>query len=150
MISHVVCYCASDLIFNLCKISCSYVSSFFIWSFLTNVDIYSQVIISKWQVIFLHVIIFIPLSVIWTFFSLTTLILSSFIYIISINEFTRILKIIGHRDVKHIMTLPIKSITSGMNVSTYIFTSITARPSDNVFLDRRSWRYSVSTLNMCT
>jgi hypothetical protein len=35
------------------------------------------------------------------------------------------LKIIGQRDVKHIMTLMVKIITSVLNVSTYIITSIT-------------------------
>ena len=35
------------------------------------------------------------------------------------------MKIIGQRDVKHIMTLLVKIITSVLNVSTYIITSIT-------------------------
>jgi hypothetical protein len=35
------------------------------------------------------------------------------------------LKIIGQRDVKHIMTLMVKIITSVLNVSTNIITSIT-------------------------
>jgi len=44
---------------------------------------------------------------------------------VGINELTLILKIIGQCDVKHIMTLPIKTITSVLKVSTYI---ITVRP----------------------
>jgi len=38
------------------------------------------------------------------------------------------LKIIGQYDVKHIMTLPIKTVMLVLNVSTCIFTSITACP----------------------
>jgi len=39
-----------------------------------------------------------------------------------------ILKIISQCDVKHIITLLIKTITSALNVSTYIITSVTACP----------------------
>jgi len=57
-----------------------------------------------------------------------------------------ILKIIGQCDVKHIMTFPIKTITSVLHVSTYIITSITAgtigldiiQKIDNVCLDLHS------------
>jgi hypothetical protein len=48
--------------------------------------------------------------------------------IFSINEMTAILKIFGQCDVKHLMTYPIKTITSDLKISTYIFTVITARP----------------------
>ena len=60
------------------------------------------------------------LSVIWTFCPLI-----SHSDIFSINKRTLILKIIGQGDVKHIMTLLVKIITSVLNVSTYIITSIT-------------------------
>jgi hypothetical protein len=46
--------------------------------------------------------------------------------ILSINEFelTLILKIIGQYDVNHIITLPIKRITSVLKVLTYIIVAI--------------------------
>jgi hypothetical protein len=47
--------------------------------------------------------------------------------IFSINTLTMILKIIGSHDIKHIMTLLITTITSVLNVSTNIITSITGR-----------------------
>jgi len=48
--------------------------------------------------------------------------------IVSINKLTVILKNIGKCDVKHIMTLPIKRITSVLKVLTYIITNIKAHP----------------------
>ena len=48
--------------------------------------------------------------------------------IFSINRRTMILKIIGSHDVKHIMRLLITTITSVLNVSTNIITSIRGRP----------------------
>jgi hypothetical protein len=45
-----------------------------------------------------------------------------------VQELTLILKIIGQCDIKHTLTSPIKSITPVMKISTYIITSITARP----------------------
>jgi hypothetical protein len=48
--------------------------------------------------------------------------------IVGINALILILKIIGQCDIKHIITLPIKTRTSVLNISIYIITSITARP----------------------
>ena len=48
--------------------------------------------------------------------------------VVSINEMTLILEIIGWFEVKHIMMLPVKTMTLVLKVSTYITTSITARP----------------------
>ena len=48
--------------------------------------------------------------------------------IVSINELTPILKIIGQFEVKYPKTLSINTITSVLNVSTYIITTITAWP----------------------
>ena len=45
-----------------------------------------------------------------------------------VQELTLILKIVGQCDIKHTLTSPIKSITPVMKISTYIITSITARP----------------------
>ena len=45
-----------------------------------------------------------------------------------VQELTLILKIIGQCDFKHTLTSPIKSIMPVMKISTYIITSITARP----------------------
>jgi len=42
--------------------------------------------------------------------------------IFKIKELTLILKIIGQRDVKYIMTLPKRTVTSDLNVSTNIIT----------------------------
>jgi hypothetical protein len=69
--------------------------------------------------------------------------------------FTQILKIIGQCDVKHIMMLPIKTITSDLKVSTYIITMsmITESPlgltailvlMSNVCLDLQNRHYSIS------
>ena len=44
------------------------------------------------------------------------------------KELVLILKIIGQCDLKHILTSPIKTITPVWKISTYIITSITARP----------------------
>ena len=44
------------------------------------------------------------------------------------QELTLILKIIGQCDVKHILTSQIKTIMPILKISTYIITSITARP----------------------
>jgi hypothetical protein len=51
------------------------------------------------------------------------------IFIINGLRLTSILKIIWHCDVKHIMMLPIKTMTAVMNVLTYIITSVTALPT---------------------
>ena len=45
--------------------------------------------------------------------------------IVRIKELTMILKIISQYDVKYVMVLPIKTITSVLKVLTYIITSIT-------------------------
>ena len=47
---------------------------------------------------------------------------------VRIDELAPILKIISQCDIKHIMALPIKTITSVFNVSTCIIISITAGP----------------------
>ena len=51
-------------------------------------------------------------------------------YIVSFNELTLKLKIIGLCDVKHIKTLPIKTNASVLKVLTYIIISITCHPMD--------------------
>lgn len=48
--------------------------------------------------------------------------------VVGINEVTLILEIIGWFEVKHIMMLQVKTMTLVLKVSTYITTSITARP----------------------
>jgi hypothetical protein len=48
--------------------------------------------------------------------------------IVSMNELTLILKIISQRDIKCILTFPIKTIATVLKVLTYIITSITACP----------------------
>ena len=49
--------------------------------------------------------------------------------IFNVNGLTLILKIIGQCDVKHIMTLVIKTIASVLKVRSYIIISITASPN---------------------
>lgn len=48
--------------------------------------------------------------------------------IVGINKLTGKMKIISQCDVERIMTLPIKTITSALRISTYIITGIAARP----------------------
>ena len=48
--------------------------------------------------------------------------------ILNINKLTVILKMISQSDIKCIMTLSMNTIASVLKVSTYIITSITARP----------------------
>ena len=48
--------------------------------------------------------------------------------VVGINEVTLILEIIGWFEVKHILMLQVKTMTLVLKVSTYITTSITARP----------------------
>ena len=48
--------------------------------------------------------------------------------IVSINDLTLMLKFIGHRDFKYIMTLQMKIITPVLKILIYIITSITSHP----------------------
>jgi hypothetical protein len=45
-----------------------------------------------------------------------------------VQELTRIMKIIGQCDIKHVLTSLIKTTTPVLKISTYIITSITACP----------------------
>jgi len=67
--------------------------------------------------------------------------------IIITNKLTQMRKIIGHCEVKHIMTLPIRTITLMLKVSTNIITAgpigLTVILSDNVCLDPHNCRYSI-------
>jgi len=69
------------------------------------------------------IVVILYLSVIHTFFLCSHRAIFS-----DINGMTMILKIIGQCDVKHIMTLLIKTITSVLKVSTHIITSLLACP----------------------
>ena len=76
------------------------------------------------------------LSVILTFFFWTLLVILS-----SFNEMTLLLKVIGWCDVKHIMTLQIKTIMSVLKVSTDFQTRL--QYCDNVCLNHQNCQYSV-------
>ena len=70
------------------------------------------------------------ITVIYQTMSLT--VLYTKIYII--NRLTRIPKIVNHCDIKHVMTLPIKTITPVLKISTYIITSIAASPTGRAMI----------------
>jgi hypothetical protein len=67
--------------------------------------------------------------------------------IIITNKLTQMWKIIGHCEVKHIMTLPIRTITLMLKVSTNIITSspigLAVILSDNVSLNPYNCLYSI-------
>jgi len=111
----------------------------------TNLLWPSKLIKKKGLCILVVKIFYTELLVMWTFCPLI-----SQSDIVSINDLTLILKYIGHRDFKYIMTLQMKIITPVLKILTYIITSITSCPYqtrcntwDTFCLYLHSYRYSM-------